>query len=337
MEIVHTPVLLEETLRYLAPRTEGELMVDATAGEGGHSEAFLRRFPGLRIAAVDADGEIQRRAKERLACFGGRVRFFTRWAGEFFEDYPADLERPDTILFDLGISLYHYEVSGRGFSFLRDEYLDMRIDTSRGQTAAELLASLSEKDLADLLYHNAGERYSRRIAAAIRAEAKRSPVRTTAALAGIAAAAVPAPYRRGPIHPATRTFQALRMAVNREGESLPALLESALDRLKAGGRLGVISFHSGEDRRVKHFLRDKSRPAESAVPVRDYDRPPKTPIGRNEGCSVNPGFSVNTGARLRILTRKPLAAGREECRSNPPSRSAKFRAAEKMLDTGVLS
>jgi 16S rRNA (cytosine1402-N4)-methyltransferase len=325
-------VLLEETLRYLAPRTEGELMVDATAGEGGHSEAFLRRFPGLRIAAVDADGEIQERAKKRLAPFGGRVRFFTRWAGEFFEDYPGDLEKPDTILFDLGVSLYHYEASGRGFSFLRDEYLDMRIDTTRGKTAADLIAALSEKDLADIFYHNAGERYSRRIARAIHAAKKRSPVVSAAALANIVAAAVPASYRRLPLHPATRTFQALRMAVNHEGETLPALLESALERLKTGGRLGVISFHSGEDRRVKHFLRERSRAGTAAImPDRPaYEGPRKTPIGRNEGF-LNPGYSVN------ILTRKPLAAGREERRTNPPSRSAKFRAAEKTLDTGVVS
>ncbi|GHV85713.1 ribosomal RNA small subunit methyltransferase H [Spirochaetia bacterium] len=312
MEAVHTPVLLEETLYYLAPRKEGELMVDATLGEGGHSDAFLRRFPGLSIAGVDADEEIQKRARERLAEFTGRVRFYKRWSQEFFSDYPPELEAPDTILFDLGISLFHYETSGRGFSFLKDEYLDMRLDTSRGKTAADLLASLSEKDMADLFYTNAGERYSRRIAGAICAVRKRSPITTTAALAHIVAGAVPAKYRHFPIHPATKTFQSIRMAINNEADNLPALLEGALQKLKTGGRLGVISFHSGEDRTVKHFFREKSRFASPDAPI----------------CK-------NGGYRVTILTRKPVAAGREECRNNPPSRSAKLRVVEKIHDTGV--
>jgi 16S rRNA (cytosine1402-N4)-methyltransferase len=276
----------------------------------------LERFPALRIAGVDADEEIQRRAKERLSPFGSRICFFKCWAEEFFEDYPAGLPFPDTILFDLGISLYHYEGSGRGFSFSRDEYLDMRLDTSRGKTAAELIAGLSEKDFADLLYNNAGERYSRRIAAAVQRAKKDSPVTTTAALAELVVTAVPAVYRRGPLHPATRTFQALRMAVNGEGKRLELMLETALERLKVGGRMGVISFHSGEDRKVKYFFREKSL---------DSTRPPETPICRKEE-----NWSV------KILTRKPVTAGPEECRKNPPSRSAKFRVAEKIA-AGVRS
>jgi 16S rRNA (cytosine1402-N4)-methyltransferase len=316
MEIFHTPVLLEETIHYLAPRKEGELMIDATLGEGGHSHAFLSRFPGLRIAGIDADREIQERARNRLAEFGDRIRFYSLWSQEFFASYPADLDRPDTILFDLGISLYHYEESRRGFSFLKDEYLDMRIDPSRGKTAAELIASLKEKDLADLLYRNGGERYSRRIAAAIGAAKKQSPVTTTGALAELAASSVPAKYRHGPIHPATRTFQALRMAVNGETETLPGLLENALGVLKTGGRMGVISFHSGEDREVKRFFREKNR---------DCTCPPEAPICRCGGIRT-----------VNILTRKAVSAGAEECRRNPPSRSAKLRAAEKIHDSGVL-
>ena len=310
MEVIHTPVLLEETIHYLAPRTPGELMIDATLGEGGHSEAFLERFPDLCIAGVDADGEIQAKARERLAPFGSRMSCYNHWAGDFFADYPVELPSPDTILFDLGISLYHYEGSGRGFSFLHDEYLDMRLDTSRGKTAAELIASLSEKDLADLLYNNAGERFSRRIAAAIKSAKKQGTITGTAALSELVMSAVPASYRRGPIHPATRTFQALRMAVNAEVENLPSMLEKALEKLKAGGRMGVISFHSGEDRKVKYFFREKSQ---------DCTRQSDTPISRYEGI-----YSV------KILTRKPVVAGSEECRKNPPSRSAKFRAVEKI-------
>jgi len=311
MEAIHTPVLTEETLCYLAPRGKGEFMIDATLGEGGHSAAFLERFPVLRIAGVDADEEIQCRARERLSPFGNRICFYNCWAEEFFADYPAELPSPDTILFDLGISLYHYEGSGRGFSFLRDEYLDMRLDTSRGKTAAELIAGLSEKKLADLLYNNAGEPYSRRIAAAVQRAKKHAPVTTTAALAELVAAAVPAVYRKGPLHPATRTFQALRMAVNGEGERLEPMLKTALERLNIGGRMGVISFHSGEDRKVKYLFREKSPRS---------TRSPETPI-----CRKGENWSV------KILTRKPVTAGPEECRNNPPSRSAKFRVAEKIV------
>jgi 16S rRNA (cytosine1402-N4)-methyltransferase len=263
---------------------------------------------------VDADGEIQQRARERLTPFGSRVSFYKQWADEFFANYPSGLPAPDTILFDLGISLYHYEGSRRGFSFMRDEYLDMRLDTSRGKTAADLIAGLSEKDFADLLFTNAEERYSRRISAAVQAAKKQGPVTAAAALAELVAASVPPAYRRGPIHPATRTFQALRIAVNGEGERLPVMLEAAMERLKAGRRMEVISFHSGEDRRVKNFFREKSR---------DCTCPPEAPI-----CSCRGIRMVN------ILTRKPVMAGEEECRNNPPSRSAKFRAAEK-IGTGV--
>jgi 16S rRNA (cytosine1402-N4)-methyltransferase len=314
---VHTPVLLEETIRCLAPRGEGELMVDATLGEGGHSRAFLERFPGLRIIGIDADREIQEMAKEGLAEFGNRIRFYNLWSGDFFSAYPADLEKPDTILFDLGISMYHYGASRRGFSFLKDEYLDMRIDTSGGETAADLIARLSERDLADLLYRNAEERYSRRIAAAVGAAKKSAPVTSTAALAELVFSSVPAKYRHGPIHPATRTFQALRMAVNGEAEKLPRMLEDALGVLKTGGRMGVISFHSGEDRRVKHFFREKNK---------DCICPPEEPICRCGGIRT-----------VNILTRKAIVAEKEEIRHNPPSRSAKLRVAEKIHEPGVAT
>jgi 16S rRNA (cytosine1402-N4)-methyltransferase len=314
MEAVHTPVLPEEVVQYLAPPESGGFGVDATLGEGGHAAWFLKRFPSFCLAGVDADEEILSRAKERLAFYGGRIRFFNCWAGDFFSAYPSELPRPDRILFDLGISLYHYEVSRRGFSFRQDEFLDMRLDTSDGKTAVELIAGLTEKELADIIYKNAEERYSRRIAAAIK---KQWPVTTTYALAGIVAASVPAKYRRGPIHPATRTFQAIRMAVNDEAEKLSAMLESALCVLKTGGRMGVISFHSGEDRLVKRFFRSRSR---------DYLPAEEAPINR--------GGSVCT---VRILTPKPVTAGEEERRSNPPCRSAKFRAVEKINETGVTS
>jgi 16S rRNA (cytosine1402-N4)-methyltransferase len=312
MDFAHTPVLLEETLKYLAPRAAGELMVDATQGEGGHSFAFLSRFPDLKVIGIDADRVIQDRAKERLREFGNRVHFYAGWSQSFFAGYPAELKRPDTILADLGISFFHYERSGRGFSFRKDEVLDMRLDTSGGLSAAELLARLPEKELADLLYNNGGERYSRRIARAIVDQRQHGAVGSSAALAGLIERAVPASYRHGALHPATRTFQALRIAVNGELSRLPDLLEGALRILEPGGRLGIISFHSAEDRIVKNFFREKNR---------NCTCPPEAPICKCEGRR-----SVN------ILTRKGLVPGDAETRQNPPSRSARLRVAEKVLD-----
>jgi 16S rRNA (cytosine1402-N4)-methyltransferase len=312
MEAVHTPVLLEETIRYLAPRGPGELMLDATMGEAGHSIAFLSRFPDLRIIGIDADKEIQEVAKERLKEFGDRVQFYSGWSYDFFTDYPSSLKRPDSILLDLGVSLYHYEKSGRGFSFRYDEPLDMRIDPSSPLSAAELIARLSEKDLADLIYANSGERYSRRIAGAIVEARGQSPVKSSLTLADIVSEAVPAAYRHGPSHPATKTFQALRIAVNGELSRLPDLLEAAFRLLEPEGRMGVISFHSLEDKIVKNFFREKNK---------DCICPPEAPICRCGGQRL-----------LNLLSRKGISPTEEEIRKNPPSRSARLRAAEKVLD-----
>jgi 16S rRNA (cytosine1402-N4)-methyltransferase len=330
MDIVHIPVLPEETVEYLAPRKGGELMVDATVGEGGHSYAFLSRFPDLCLIGIDADAEIQKVARERLAEFGDRVRFYTGWAHDFFaragsapgENATPDAAfgmtaRPDTVLIDLGVSSYHYEKSGRGFSFRKDEPLDMRIGTGRGPGAAELIARFSERELADMFYRNAGERYSRRIARAIVEGRGRGAIRSSLALAEIVRAAVPRSYGRG-THPATRVFQALRIAVNGELERLPELLERAFAALNTGGRLGVISFHSGEDRIVKNFFREKSVDFRSSTEDFFCGEAGK-PILKDEGRKV-----------LKLLTRKPVVPGEGEIRNNPPSRSAKFRAVEKL-------
>ena len=312
MEAVHTPVLLEETIKYLAPRKAGELMVDATVGEGGHSNAFLSQFPELKLIGVDADPDILEIAVKRLKRFGERVKFYSGWSHDFFTEYPAEYKRPDTILLDLGVSLYHYEKSGRGFSFRYDEKLDMRIDCSSGISAAELIARFSEKDLADLLYANGGERYSRRIAKAISEAKANGAIGSSAVLAEIVESAVPQEYRNGPMHPATKTFQALRIAVNGELSGLPDLLRAAFRILEPGGRMGVISFHSLEDRIVKVFFREKNR---------DCICPPDAPICKCGG-----------QRELTILTGKGIKPGEEEIRKNPSSRSARFRAVEKILD-----
>ncbi|MDR3146313.1 MAG: 16S rRNA (cytosine(1402)-N(4))-methyltransferase RsmH, partial [Treponema sp.] len=201
---------------------------------------------------------------------------------------------------------------GRGFSFRKDEFLDMRIDRDRGPPAAELLEKLREEELADLIYRNAGERYSRRIAGAIAAARASGPVTSSVVLAELVERAVPPYYRHGPVHPATRTFQALRIAANGELARLPALLEGALDVLEPGGRLGVITFHSLEDRIVKNFFREKNK---------NCTCPPEAPICRCEGHRI-----------LSLLTRKPVVPTDEEIRSNPASRSAKLRVVENILD-----
>jgi 16S rRNA (cytosine1402-N4)-methyltransferase len=287
-------------------------MVDATLGEGGHSYAFLSRFPELRIIGVDADRDIQEIARERLREFGDRIHFYLGWSQDFFAEFPRDIKRPNTVLIDLGISAWHYERGGRGFSFRSDESLDMRIDRSRGPRAADLLEKLSEGELADIIYQNAGERFSRRIARAIVSARASGPITNSMALADLVEGAVPPYYRHGPIHPATRTFQAIRIAVNSELSRLPALLEGAFNVLEVGGRMGVISFHSLEDRIVKNFFREKNR---------DCTCPPEAPICRCKGRRL-----------LTLLTRKPIGPGDEESRSNPASRSAKLRVAEKILD-----
>jgi 16S rRNA (cytosine1402-N4)-methyltransferase len=303
VETSHIPVMLEEVVRYLAPRKEGELMVDSTLGEGGHAYAFLSRFQDLKIIGIDADSAIQNVAKERLKEFGGRIRFYSCWAQDFFLTYPGELKRPDTVLIDLGISRFHYEKSGRGFSFRKDEPLDMRLDPRSSESAAGLINRLGERELADLLYLNAEERYSRRIARAVVEARKRGAVRSSRALAELIEAAVPPPYRKGPVHPATRTFQALRIAVNLELSRLNELLQGALGVLEPGGRLGVISFHSLEDRMVKVFFRQKSK---------DCNCPPEVPI--------------------HILTPKGISPRREEIQRNGASRSARLRVVEKVCD-----
>jgi len=310
MDIAHFPVLQEETLSYLQPRGSRELMVDATVGEGGHSEIFLKRFSDLSIAAVDADADIMSVAKKRLEPFAGRVRFFNTWFNLFFKDYPRELPRPDTILFDLGISTYHYELSQRGFSFRKDEALDMRLSADLELTAGDIVNTYPESELADILYQLGEERYSRRIARAIVERRGSVPFTSSTELAAHISASVPPEYRHGRIHPATRSFQALRIAVNGELARLESALQAALTVLKPSGRIGVISFHSLEDRRVKQFFRDKNKSCTC---------PPEQPM-------------CNCGGRrvVEILTRKPVVPSPEERSANAPSRSAKLRVAVKL-------
>lgn len=312
VDSVHFPVLRDEVVEYLKPRGRRELMIDATVGEGGHAETLLRRYSSLRLVGLDADPVILGVARQRLSAFGERAHFYNNWFNQFFKDYPSELDRPDTILFDLGISSFHFELSGRGFSFRKDEPLDMRLGEDLETSAADIVNDYPEGALAGIIFEYGEERLSRTIARAIVNAREKGRIETTRELAEVIARAVPAKYRSGRIHPATRSFQAIRIAVNGELMRLEAGLASALTVLKVDGRIAVISFHSLEDRIVKRFFREKNKSCTC---------PPEQPICNCEGRRI-----------LEIVTKKPVVPGEKERLANPPSRSAKLRVAVKLAE-----
>jgi 16S rRNA (cytosine1402-N4)-methyltransferase len=282
----HQPVLLDETLELLAV-TPGGLYVDGTVGLGGHAVEVLRRSaPGGRLLGLDRDAETLPLAQERLAEFGGRVRLEQ---GDFRE-IPERLrgEAPSGVLLDLGVSSVQLDTPERGFSFRADGPLDMRMDRRGGPSAADLVNGLPERELADLIFRYGEERASRRIARDIVSARRRQRLRTTAELADLVRRAAGRSRRPG-LDPATRTFQALRIHVNRELERLGDALRDIAAILAPGGRLAVIAFHSLEDREVKQAFRGLH----------------------------NHGY--------RLLTRKPLRPGEDEVRRNPRARSARLR------------
>ncbi len=302
----HLPVLYQRVLQYLRPHSGGRY-VDGTVGAGGHAYGILEasRPHGL-LLGLDLDPQALALAQAHLSPFG--ERFTLREASyTTLAEQIRSLGWPgvDGILLDLGLSSMQLDTPERGFSFREDAPLDMRFSPRALQTAADLVNTLPQEELADLLYRYGEERRSRRIARAIIAA---RPIRTTRQLAEIVVRAVPGGGAR--IHPATRTFQALRIAVNRELENIEAVLPQALTALNPGGRLVVISFHSLEDRIVKHFLRRESR---------DCICPPEQPI-----------CTCQHKAQIRLVTRKPVTASPEEVRANPRARSAKLRVAEKL-------
>ena len=292
MRIMHTPVMKEEVLSFLKPVSDRPVMIDCTTGEGGHTEAFLSAYPELKVIGLDRDCDIQKKAIGRLSCFPGRFEPVNCW----FNDYlaQAESESADMILFDLGISIFHYQESQRGFSFRSDENLDMRLDKSQSLDAETIVNEYGEKALADLIYQYSEERYSRRIARRIVEEREKGRITSASALADIISSSVPPAYRYARIHPATRTFQALRIEVNKELDRISPALGQAIRVLKPSGRIAVITFHSLEDRIVKWFFKERAGAGE-----------------------------------IRILTKHPVTASEEECESNPPSRSAKLRVVEK--------
>lgn len=309
----HRPVLLEAVLAGLAVRPDGHYL-DATFGRGGHSAALLERLgPDGRLLAVDRDPDAVAAARERFET----DRRFRVAQGDFamlreiaLEDMPA--EGFAGILLDLGVSSPQLDRPERGFSFRHGGPLDMRMDPGSGESAAEWLARVDRDEFAHVIRTLGEERFARRIARAITAERDREPIETTDRLAAIVAAAVP--RRERDRHPATRTFQAIRMAVNRELESLDSALEQVPELLAPGGRLAVISFHSLEDRRVKRFIRANA--GERPAPERD---------GRGR---LLPEAGEPGPVRLRPVG-KPVTPDEDECRANPRARSARLRIAER--------
>ena len=284
-----------EVLEYLRP-ARGGVYVDCTVGLGGHARALLDAG-ATRLIGLDRDLDALAIARTTLLPWSDRVELVHadyRSIGEVLDR--CDTPLVDGALADLGVSSLQFEAAGRGFSFQRDEPLDMRMDRSAGDTAADLLARAREEELADVIFKYGEERFSRRIARAIVESRREAPVDTTGRLAAIVRRAVP---RRGymRIDPATRTFQALRIWVNRELEGLDRFVEAAVRRLRAGARLVVITFHSLEDRIVKHTLRALEQRGEAGI---------------------------------KVMTKKPLVPGDEELARNPRARSAKLRAAERV-------
>ena len=302
----HTPVLYQEIIHALQPRDLGRY-VDGTLGAGGHARGILEACaPGGRLLGLDVDPQALALARETLAPYGERATLVQA----SYETLAAQLsalgwDMVDGVVLDLGASSMQFDRPERGFSFLQDGPLDMRFGPSAPTSAADLVNGLDESELADLIFRYGEERDSRKIARAI---VRARPLHTTRELAAVIQAASP---RRGDrIHPATRTFQALRIAVNEELAAVENTLPQAVAALRPGGRLAVISFHSLEDRIVKDFLREQSQ---------EHVNPPYERL-----------YEVERKAVVKLITRKPLTASEEETRDNPRARSAKLRVAEKL-------
>jgi 16S rRNA (cytosine1402-N4)-methyltransferase len=280
----HVPVLSQELIAGLDIRPGGHYL-DATVGGGGHSQLILSAAPDVQLTAIDRDEQAICAAQTKLEPYGDRVQF---WHGNFAEYEPGD-SLFDGIIADLGVSSAQFDIPERGFSFRHTADLDMRMDRRQSFTAADVINQWDATQLADAFYNYGEERLSRRIARAI---VEKRPFQTTTELADAIAYSVPRKYRYGRIHPATRVFQALRIVVNQEITSLEKFLNCSPNWLKLGGKIGIITFHSLEDRLVKHSFRD-------------------SPL-------------------LRVLTKKPITPQEQELKDNPRSRSAKLRLAERI-------
>ncbi len=306
----HKSVLLDECIEYLNIKPDG-IYVDGTLGLGGHSEGILRHLTSGRLIGIDRDENAIAYASERLKPFGDR---FTPYKANFAEIGSVldtlGIAKVDGMMFDLGVSSPQLDDAKRGFSYMQDAPLDMRMDGQSPLTAREIVNTWSEGELKRILLVYGEERYSGRIAAAICAERERQPIETTAQLAQIIRQAMPAAALREKQHPAKRSFQAIRIAVNDELGSLEQMLQQAENRLAPGGRLLVISFHSLEDRMVKEAIRS-----------------------REDGCTCPKEFPVCVCGfvpTLKSVTRKPVMPTAQEVEENPRARSARLRIAERI-------
>jgi 16S rRNA (cytosine1402-N4)-methyltransferase len=297
----HVPVMVEEIVHFLAPRS-GAVYVDATVGEGGHSEVLLRASaPSGQVIGIDRDAEVLEVTRQRLAPFGARVHIVHGHAAGLRGILDVlGISWVDGVLLDLGVSSYQLETSDRGFSFMRAGPLDMRMDRTTGQTAATLVNTLGEADMINLIQRYGEERWARRIARAIVRARRRAPLQTTQELAALITHVFPPGARPSRIHPATRSFQAFRIAVNQELSTLEESLRGAVACLKQGGRLCVIAYHSLEDRIVKRTFQALATSQDETTP------------------------------QARVLTRKPALSSPAERKTNPRARSARLRVLERL-------
>ena len=294
MESIHKTVLLNETIDGLnLDKNQEALVIDGTFGGGGHSLEILKRYPKAKIIAIDQDKNAWNKAKDKFTGLEDRISFINK----NFRDIDGEFKVGGIVL-DLGLSSDQLENSGRGFSFLKDEPLLMTMKANPKKedlTAKDIVNSWNEENLANIIYGYGEERFSRRIAKEITETRKKEKIMTTFDLVKVIEKAIPEKFRKGKTHFATKTFQAIRIAVNDELNTLKIGLEKSLEILKSGGRMSVISFHSLEDRIVKNFYRDKQNNKE-----------------------------------VRLINKKPIIASREEIKNNPRSRSAKLRVLEKI-------
>ena len=309
MEFTHKPVLLDECIDALKIRPDG-VYVDGTLGRAGHSREIAQRLTTGRLLCIDRDMAAIDAAKERLAPWMDRV---TLIHGNFSELgdalQEAGIAGADGMLFDLGVSSPQLDDASRGFSYMQDAPLDMRMDLTAPLTAREVVNAWSYEELRRILFEYGEERYAPAIAKAIVRRREIAPIETTLELVDIIKSAMPPAALREKQHPAKRSFQAIRIAVNGELDALPPMLSAAVEHLNPGGRLAVITFHSLEDRIVKRAMQDLSR-----------------------GCTCPPAFPVcvcGKKPKVKVLTRKPIVSGEAELEENPRARSAKLRVAEK--------
>ena len=310
MEFVHRSVLLLPTVEALAVRPDG-IYLDGTLGGAGHSYEIASRLTTGRLIGLDRDETALAAAGARLAPFAGRVTLVHSNFADLAQVLDSlDIPTVDGMLFDLGVSSPQLDDAERGFSYMQDAPLDMRMDRTAGLTAYEVVNTWPEAELKRILYTYGEERYAPRIAAAIAARRTERPIATTLELADLIRSAMPAQALREKQHPAKRSFQAIRIAVNDELGAVERMLASAIDRLNPGGRLAVITFHSLEDRIVKTAFQEAAR-----------------------GCTCPKDFPVcvcGKKPKVKLITRHPIVADEAELAENPRARSAKLRVAEKL-------